>query len=144
MTLTASQNIMDLPNAENTREDYWNCRVVVSYDCSVMPSLACHTYPVHAAVKDVSDGPTRFPEAITYDEYVVHPNPAFNVIRRTLERQGYATTYRKVQLGRPKRQVLLTEAETLVLNLQAHPLAPRAAARAYRRFPSRSDRYRYL
>lgn len=79
MTLAASKDIIDLPNTENTREDDWYCRVMVSYNYSVMVFLVCHTYPMHSAVNDISDGPTRFPEAITYDEYVVHPNPACNV-----------------------------------------------------------------
>jgi hypothetical protein len=44
----------------------------------------CRTYPVHPAINDISDGPTCFPEGFTYDEYVVHPNPALNRIRSML------------------------------------------------------------
>ena len=76
MTLAASGNILDLPNTKDTREDDWNCRVMISYCYSITICTVCRTYPVHPAVKDISGGPTRFPEGLTYEEYVVHPNPA--------------------------------------------------------------------
>jgi hypothetical protein len=49
---------------------------MISYYYSMIVCSICHTYPVYPATKVVSDGPTRFPEGLTYDEYVVHPNPA--------------------------------------------------------------------
>lgn len=50
--------------------------VSVSYHYSVIVSTICRTYPVHPAIKHVSDFSTCFPEGFTYEEYVVHPNPA--------------------------------------------------------------------
>jgi hypothetical protein len=31
---------------------------------------------MYPAIKDISDCSTRLPEGFTYEEYVVHPNPA--------------------------------------------------------------------
>lgn len=92
-------NSIDLPCAENTRENDWNCRVMVSYHQACLVFPACHTYPMHPAIKDISDGPTRFSEAITYEEYVVHPNPAYNVIRSMLGRQRICNNLPKSAIG---------------------------------------------